>query len=265
MELNVQNWSSPTSFYAMSLLAIVAACIVLPVVLLDVPPSDSGPFNLAWVEGVAAEMRKGWIYPRWLSMGFNGLGSPSFYFYPPLPFLIMGGAKALAGGWLTANAIVQLYAFLLLSASGISMWVWARGFMDRSLAMLSGMVYMAMPYHLFDYMYRGALGEFSVYAVVPLLLVAVRVISRGGDFGVPLFAVLYAVLILFHLPAALLVSVFVHSGLRGVAQWSRRRLPFRNMRTLLRRVSSASALPRPISFPRSICRSTSTRRNGGMI
>ena len=170
---------------------------------------DSAPHNFAWIEGVAAEMQKGWIYPRWLSKGFDGLGSPSFYFYPPLPFLVMGAVKAMSGSWLSTNALIQGYAFVLLFASGLSMMAWARTMTDRTKALLAGLIYMAMPYHLFNHMNRSAIGEFSIYALLPLLLLAMGGISRGQTFSVPLFAVVFAACILTHLPSSLLICVFV--------------------------------------------------------
>lgn len=207
--LNAENWTSIRTPSAAAVLAIVAAVIMVPAYWTGVAVTDSGPYNEAWIHGMAVEMRKGWIYPRWLSSGFEGLGSPSFYFYPPLPFLFMGALKAAAGDWLSINSIVQIHGFLLLLASGLAMWVWARGFMDRGSALLAGIVYMIMPYHLFNHLMRGAIGEFASYAILPFLLMAMERIARGASFGIPLFAVLYAMLILTHLPVTLLASVFV--------------------------------------------------------
>lgn len=207
--LNGENWTSVRTSTAAAVLAIVVVLIILPMFLMGPWLPDSAIHNYAWIEGIAGEMRRGWIYPRWLSSSFDGLGSPSFYFYPPLPFLLMGGVRAFAGDWLTIDAIIQAHAGLLLFASGLSMWLWARGFMDRFSAMLAGIAYMIMPYHLFNHVVRGAIGEFSSYAILPLILLAMERITRGARFGIPLFAVLYAMLILTHLPTTLLVSVFV--------------------------------------------------------
>lgn len=207
--LSAEKWTSNKLPAAVSILAIVAALLMLPAFLFGTSPHDSAAHNHAWVDGMATEMRKGWIYPRWLSASFEGLGSPSFYFYPPLPFLLMGAVRAAAGDWLPTSAIIQSYGFLLLFASGLAIWWWAQGFMDRSTALVSGIFYMIMPYHLFNFMVRGALGEFAAYAILPALLVAMERMSRNAAAGIPLFAVLYAMLILTHLPMALLVSIFV--------------------------------------------------------
>ena len=154
---------------------IVTACGVVG----NVPPSDSGTLQyLRGSKGVAAEMRKGWIYPRWLSMGFNGLGSPSFYFYPPLPFLIMGGAKALAGGVADGKRHRSTsMAFLLLFASGhfdVGMGAghsWTRVPRHACPAWSTW----RMPYHLFDYMVPRRAGRvLGLCRSCPLLLVAVR-------------------------------------------------------------------------------------------
>ena len=115
----------------------------------------------------------------------------------------------MAGAWLSTNAIIQGYAFVILLASGLSMMAWARTLTDRTTAMFAAVVYVAMPYHLMNHMLRGATGEFSIYALLPLLLLAMGRISRGQAFSVPLFAVVFAACILTHLPSSLLICVFV--------------------------------------------------------
>ena len=77
-----------TPIHSIIILAIVAAILMAPAFVFGTWQDST--HNFAWVDGFAAELQKGWIYPRWLSQGFDGLGSPSFYFYPPLPFLAMG-------------------------------------------------------------------------------------------------------------------------------------------------------------------------------
>jgi hypothetical protein len=66
---------------------------------------------------------------------------------------------------------------------------------------------MAAPYHLIDHYLRGALSELAAFAVLPLVMVGVTLVARRHRAGVLLLAASYAVLVLSHLPTALLISL----------------------------------------------------------
>lgn len=187
---------------------LAAALLMAPAFFLGTWNADSFEHNVAWTKGVAAEMAQGWFYPRWLTTGFEGLGSPSFYFYPPLPFLVTGAVKLFAGHLLTTNAILQLYAAVVLAGSGLAMWIWLRRETSSPAALFGSLAYLAMPYHLADHYLRGALGEFTAYLFLPLLFAAIRRASRGEAGGLTACSLIYAALILSHVPSALLISIF---------------------------------------------------------
>jgi len=182
---------------------------MLPALIWGTWISDSFVNNLAWTEGVSVEMQRGAFYPRWLSTGFDGFGSPSFYFYPPLPFLFTGAAAAFFHPQLSFATIIQFYAFVVMVASGWSMYFWLKHFVQQRFALLGGLIYMAMPYHLTDHYTRGALGEFTTYAIIPLLMVCIHSMAGPGRRNVAYFAIIYSSLVLAHLPTAVLVTFFL--------------------------------------------------------
>lgn len=187
----------------------VALVLMAPAMLFGTWHAASMIHNITWTDGIAAEMAQATLYPRWLSNGFAGLGAPSFYYYPPLPFLVTGTMKLWSGGLLSANAAIQLYALLVMAGSGLAMWFWLAPEAGERPALLASLAYMAMPYHLVDHYLRAALGEFSVYLVLPLLLAAMRRAAAGKTGGMPAVSLCYAALILTHLPSAVLASVFL--------------------------------------------------------
>ena len=80
---------------------------------------------------------------------------------------------------------------------------------SRRVALVGALAYMAAPYHMLDHFMRGAFAEFTAYAVLPLVVLAIgRVADRrhGGTVGL---AVAYAALLLSHLPTAMLATVTV--------------------------------------------------------
>jgi hypothetical protein len=68
-------------------------------------------------------------------------------------------------------------------------------------------LFMLAPYHMFDISMRGALAEFCAYALMPLVMLALkRALERKSPL---LLAASYAALVMTHLPTALLISVLL--------------------------------------------------------
>ncbi|MBW0006221.1 MAG: hypothetical protein JO335_00755, partial [Sphingomonas sp.] len=85
-------------------------------------------------------------------------------------------------------------------------WCWLRGRANHPL--LGAMFFVAAPYHLFNYVDRGALAESLAITLIPVLAIGLRRISEGRG-GLVMTATAYAAMIGTHLPLALLTSVFL--------------------------------------------------------
>jgi hypothetical protein len=191
-----------SSLRDVGLLALVAALLLVPTFLLGPGDSHSVTYNYVWTSQFGMEMAQGNLYPRWLPGSFEGLGSPTFYFYPPIAFWIAGAFDALG---LSTLAAINMAAFLTLLLSGIAMhhWLSARG----TYPLVGAILYMAAPYHLMDFYIRGALAEFTAFIWYPLIALAItRIPARRGFI---LLALAYSGLVLTHLPMAMLTGFFV--------------------------------------------------------
>src|SRR6476620_7857586 len=69
-------------------LALAALLLLAPSLIAGTLLSDNAAWNLNWADQFARQVQGGILYPRWLADSFRGLGAPTFYFYPPLPFWI---------------------------------------------------------------------------------------------------------------------------------------------------------------------------------
>lgn len=162
---------------------------------------DSFWIDWVWADQFTALLRHGTIYPRWLPLSHGGLGSPVFYYYPPLAFYVSGLFGLL--GLSTYASIIATFGAGLL-ASGYAMFAWLK---DTARAPLAGaLLFMAAPYHLFDFYGRGAQAEYLAIAFIPLIALGIR---RAAEGRIGLLAVAYAGMILTHLPLALLASLFL--------------------------------------------------------
>ena len=171
-----------------------------------VPNGHSAVYNLVWLREFAAQIANGELYPRWLLNVNAGAGSPAFFFYAPLPFYIASLGVVFCSA---CDISVQLAIgeSLMLSLSGVAFYVFARANTGGLAATVGAVLYMVLPYHFeFNLWHRQAIGEFAAYIWMPLLLLSVQKISRGEN-AVALMALVYGLLIITHLPAALLFSV----------------------------------------------------------
>ncbi|WP_404713615.1 hypothetical protein [Sphingomonas sp. MMS24-J13] len=185
----------------LSILGFLAAGLTLP--LLAGPPrlDDSHWINLVWSDQFTALLKQGELWPRWLPWSHDGLGAPVFYFYGPVAFWL-AGLFGLAGSGLWPSLV--LAAFVALLASGIGTYIWLRGRAPHPLA--GAAFYMIAPYHLLDFLRRGALAEFTAAALLPFVALGIARAIEGKPAVLPLA---FAGLIMSHLPLAVLAAAFL--------------------------------------------------------
>ena len=187
---------------AWGVIALAVSVMMLPAILGPMMLHDSFWIDYVWASQFTALLGDGVLYPRWLPWSHDGLGSPVFYYYPPLAFYITG-AFGLAG--LSTYASIIATFFLAFVVSGVAAFHWLR---DRSQYPLLGALFFALaPYHWFDFYARGALAESVAIAILPFLAIGLRRIAEGRGWAFAALA--YAAIILSHLPLALLASLFL--------------------------------------------------------
>ena len=187
------------------ILVIVAAATLTPTLFWGIPSnhdlSNHFRFELPFYEA----LRTGHLYPGWLAESNNGFGDASFRFYPPALYYGLSLAKAVVGNWYAAT-VLTFAAISVLGALGV--YLWAREFGASELAMLAGIFYAVAPYRLNQFFQATLLAEFAGAAVLPFAFAFVaRICKHGGRKNVAGLAAAYALLILTHLPLAVIGSV----------------------------------------------------------
>jgi hypothetical protein len=190
------------------ILLIAATVLLLPSLVVGTLFSHSSPQNLTWAKQFADQFSAGILYPRWMPESFDGLGAPTFYFYPPLGFWLEALLGIVTFNALSVSYGLSLSALLMLWASGLSMHAWLKSEAISSRRALYGaLAYMAAPYHLIDHYYRGAYAEFAAYVFLPLVILSIRQVAQGHRSGAVMLAASYAALLMVHLPTSLLISL----------------------------------------------------------
>lgn len=209
---DVDKPASPVSFWPrwlpLAVIWAIAALVMLPELIGGPSYSFSFRYNFIWAGEFSRLFLAGDPWPRWLPGLWDGLGSPSFYFYPPLYFWVVALVRATSFATLSIATATSVATLIILAFSGMGMRAWLNGVASEKAALVGAIGYMLAPYHLDDIYTRGALAEVSAYAVLPLVMIALkRLVTIGRSSDVALLALAYALLILCHLPIALLASV----------------------------------------------------------
>ena len=187
------------------ILIIVAAATLAPTLFWGIPSnhdlSNHFRFELPFYEA----LRAGHLYPGWLAESNHGFGDASFRFYPPALYYVLAAAKASVGSWYAATVLT--FTFLsILGALGV--YLWAREFGSSQMAMLAGILYSIAPYRLNQFFQATLLAEFAGAAVLPFAFAfTVRVCRHGGKKNIAGLAASFALLVLTHLPLAVIGSI----------------------------------------------------------
>lgn len=165
-------------------------------------------YNLVWTEQFRDLVREGILYPRLLLRSWDGLGSPTFYFYPPLFFWIAAALDAISLQLLPLAALVSATTAIALAASGGTMWLWLRS-KGAERPIVFAVAYMIAPYHLYDIYVRGALAESLSFAMLPIAALALDRLAKGQRGGIAMLATACSLLLLTHLPVAFVTIVLL--------------------------------------------------------
>lgn len=186
------------------LLALCAGLLTIP--LWSQPLiGHSQALNLVWHEGFVDAMRRGTVYPRWLETTNQGLGSPAFYFYAPLPFWVSSLVDLSMRGRVSIAACVSVGVGLAIWCSGLTMFRLLRAFFAPTSALIAAVVYMAMPYHLgIDVWWRAAVAEVWGFVWPPLMLHGFLRLWHRERWGWTAVAAATIGLTLSHLPSFLM-------------------------------------------------------------
>jgi hypothetical protein len=190
--------------------------LALAAFVLSLPLFVYGPMSLAGHDTrehisfgtcFAEQFWQGELYPRWLLNMNHGLGSASFFVYPPFPSYVYALLLPVAG-FAHLNAF-SLGEYLCLFASGLCAFLWMTTIATTQVSLIAATIYMLLPYHLaIDFYRRDALSECWALAWMPLVLYFATEAARKKRYAVVGLAVAYALLIVSHL-----VSVAIFSAL----------------------------------------------------
>lgn len=184
--------------------------LAIPILLNGSINANDFPLHLRWSKEFSAQLWSGDIYPRWLMRMNAGLGSPIFFFYPPIPYYITSLFKPLFINDLEGWYPLALSTLTALVASGWTAYLWLRTISDRKSALIASILYMVLPYHLgVDLYNRFDFTEYWAFVWMPLILYFSNKIIDGHKSNIVGLALSYALLAMTHPSTFLIFSLFL--------------------------------------------------------
>ena len=125
-----------------------------------------------WFFHFSRQFWNGEFYPRWLNGMNGGLGSPTFFYYPPMPYWITSFLRPLVPGDPQGWFCLAISCALALFVSASAAYQYLKGLTGRSAAVAGAIIYQILPYHLSIDLYTrsGAFSEFWSFAWLPWIV-----------------------------------------------------------------------------------------------
>ncbi|HUS10175.1 MAG TPA: 6-pyruvoyl-tetrahydropterin synthase-related protein [Pyrinomonadaceae bacterium] len=193
--------------------ALAGAVALLPIVIWGIPSGSDLNNHYRFAIEFHDSIRRGKLYPGWLSTSNFGYGDARLRFYPPGLYYLLSAARIFTG-WYYATILTLS---LLSVVGGLGVYFWSRSLGQTRNAMWAGIIYTVAPYHL-NQIYRASmLAEYAGCSVLPFAFAFVdRVCRKGKAADVAGLSLAFALLILVHLPLTLIgsVSLVVYAAFR---------------------------------------------------
>lgn len=151
-----------------------------------------------WTTQYAELMAQGVAYPRWMPDAHNGYGSPTFVFYAPLVVFLTAAMKIFTGDIALAITLVKLAGLFL---SGLTMYLFACEMWGRRAGLAAAVLYVLLPFRMFDLYYLGVFQSKFAYVWFPLALYFTKKTAdeHSPGSGMAGLAATYALLCLTHI------------------------------------------------------------------
>jgi hypothetical protein len=182
------------------------------------------PHHYRLAQGFFESIKAGDFYPSWLGSTNGGYGDPSVRFYPPALYYLLSFFRLLVGDWFVAT----LFTLTVLTVTGcLGIYLWASVLTRKSYAVLAALIYMLSPFHANEMYQAGMYAQYAAASVLPFAfafterIIANRRWRDAGGLGLS-----YGLLILCHLPMALLgsIAIGIYASIRLAQSFSRRSL-----------------------------------------
>lgn len=155
--------------YSYIIIAVISIIMCFGFKDYDITLADDGFVHYLRVIGTVESLNEGIIPPLISQYFVNNLGYGINLFYNPIVTYIPAFLKMLLP--FSYSYILKFFTCLTVFLSGIFMFEFCRNiFKNNNIAIISAVLYITAPYRLTDIYIRFAMGEFTAFVFIPILL-----------------------------------------------------------------------------------------------
>ena len=195
--------------FTFDLFAILAFSILvtLPIYFTGIPGGADMPQHFQFAQTFSDAVASGEIYPSWAALPNGGNGDVGIRFYPPLTYYVFILFKAISGNWYD-GVCLSFVLFFFLGGSGV--FLWSKNWFSENASLFGAITYIFLPYHINQIYGAGMFAEFAAAAIIPFcFLFAWKVCQKGSLTEICGLAISFGLLILTHLPLAVICSILL--------------------------------------------------------
>jgi hypothetical protein len=203
------------AFSGRASIPLIVLCVfatVFPIALVGVPDNYDLMQHMRFAAAFHDAILSGDFIPRWSASDTYGFGGIGTRYYPPLAYFVLALTNIFTGSWYHSFWITTL-AWALIGSLGI--YKWLTEWTGNSAATIAAVVYAIIPYHTFQIYQAVLYSEFAASGILPFcFLFLTRLCKRNKWADAILFAITYSLLILTHIPTAIIATLCI--GLYGI-------------------------------------------------
>ncbi|MFT3745770.1 MAG: 6-pyruvoyl-tetrahydropterin synthase-related protein [Pyrinomonadaceae bacterium] len=160
------------------------------------------------------------MIPLWSANDNYGFGGIGIRYYPPVAYIVLALTKLLTGNWFN-SFFITTYFWALLGSFGV--FYWMRRWTSDNAALIAAAFYAIIPYHTFQIYQAVLYAEFAASGILPFCFLFLTDVCRRRRWSdALLFAISYSLLILTHIPTAIIATLSL--GVYGLFIVDRRRI-----------------------------------------
>lgn len=187
------------------ILALLSFLTLLPMIFIGVFEGPDTSQHIQFASTYETAFHSGDFFPSWGANENFGYGSVGVRFYPPIFSILFAFAHALTDNWHTAISLVNLLFTLI---GGIGVYLLGREFERDSCALLAGIVFILMPFHLSEIHINSFYAEYAGCSLLPFpFLFVTRICNKNRLLDVFGLAGSFSVLLLTHVPSTVIASI----------------------------------------------------------
>lgn len=201
-----------------NLLYLLILISILPIIsIFRAGTYESGGFSdyLKFAISFYNSLKEGILIPQWDSLRSAGYGSPIFMFMYILPFYIVSFFHSIGFTFIDSMKILLALSFPL---SGLSMYVFIKGWFGKVPAFVASIFYLFAPYHLVDLHFRTDVGEALSFIFLPIQFLSAKKIIETGSWKWIIIGAINIILLIMSHQAISLISIFIVATY-GVTLW----------------------------------------------